>query len=391
MTKEPFAWSRERVSVAAYFAVLGLVCATWGSSIDDMKLLLGLDEAEQGWLLLSGPVGNLVSFTFVSKLVTRIGSRRGVIVSSGLYIAAALGVAMCFLTRARLPFWCVAIAAMGMVGNIFNISVNAQGGIVERKAGRTIMNSFHAMFSVMGFVAASLAIGASSLGIPPGWRLVGVLAVGLAAHLAFLPGLPKDDDAVKKKEGEGLYMPDVRLLLIGLAALVIMGCEGSITDWVGVFYHDSLAAPPGRVKWGFCAVCAMMTFGRFVTDSLINRVGATIVLRLHSVLVAAGLSLALSTPWLGLSGLSLHVVATMGYAVAGYGISALVPILYSKANRTKAMPAASALTFVGSMGFLGYFMAPPLIGHVAHVTNLSAALAIFAVLILACLFLRLED
>lgn len=52
MTKEPFAWSRERVSVAAYFAVLGLVCATWGSSIDDMKLLLGLDEAEQGWLLL---------------------------------------------------------------------------------------------------------------------------------------------------------------------------------------------------------------------------------------------------------------------------------------------------------------------------------------------------
>jgi hypothetical protein len=55
------------------------------------------------------------------------------------------------------------------------------------------------------------------------------------------------------------------------------------------------------------------------------------------------------------------------------------------------MPAASAVTFVGSMGFLGYFMGPPMIGHVAHATSLSISLGIFAVLILACLFLRLED
>ena len=39
------AWSRERIAVAAYFAVLGVICATWASSIDDMKLLLGLNDA----------------------------------------------------------------------------------------------------------------------------------------------------------------------------------------------------------------------------------------------------------------------------------------------------------------------------------------------------------
>ena len=82
-------WSRERVSVAAYFAVLGLVCATWGSSIDDMKLLLGLNDAQQGWLLLSGPVGNLVSFTFASALVTRLGSRRSLVLATSAYLCAA--------------------------------------------------------------------------------------------------------------------------------------------------------------------------------------------------------------------------------------------------------------------------------------------------------------
>lgn len=356
-----------------------------------MKLLLGLDEAEQGWLLLSGPVGNLVSFTFVGALVARIGSRRSLIGACTLYIVAALGVATCFLARAPLPFWCVALAAMAMVGNIFNISVNAQGGLVERQAGRTIMNSFHAMFSAMGLVAALVALAASNVGVPPGWRLVGVLAVGLLAHLVFLPGLPKTDDTTAKKKGAGLCRPDAQLLLLGLAALVIMGCEGAIVDWVGVFYHDALGAPPGRVKWGFCAVCAMMTLGRFVTDPIVNRFGAAIVLRLHCALTAAGLALALCSPWLGVSGLALHAVATAGYAAAGYGISALVPILYSKANKTQAMPAASALTFIGSMGFLGYFVWPPMIGHVAHRTNLSVALGIFAVLMVSCAFLRLGE
>ena len=175
-------WSRERVAVAAYFAVLGLVCATWASSIDDMKLLLGLNEAQQGWLLFSGPIGNLVSFTFASALVTRMGSRRSLLLATCVYFASALGIAACFICRAPVPLWCVAIASLGGTGNLFNISVNTQGGIVERKAGRTIMNSFHAMFSVMCLVAGLLALVASNVGLPPGWRLMGVLAVAVVGR-----------------------------------------------------------------------------------------------------------------------------------------------------------------------------------------------------------------
>jgi len=383
-------WTRERVAVAAHFAVLGLVCATWASSIDDMKLLLGLNDAQQGWLLFSGPIGNLVSFTFASALVTRLGSRRSLVLAAFAYFVSALALAACFLLRAPIPLWCVAIASLGGTGNLFNISVNTQGGIVERKAGRTIMNSFHAMFSVMCLAAGLLALFASLVRIPAGWRLVAVLAVSVAVHLAFLSGLPAESDVAKKEKGAGLRRPDMALCLLGLAALVIMGCEGSINDWVNVFYRDSLHAPESRVKWGFCAVCAMMTLGRVVTDGFVNRFGAVRVLRVYCVFVAVGLGIALGSPFTGLRGLPLHLLATAGYAVAGYGISALAPILYSKANRAKSMPAASAVTFVGSMGFLGYFMGPPMIGHVAHATSLSAALGIFAVLILACLFLRLE-
>lgn len=384
-------WSRERMSVSAYFAILGLVCATWGSSIDDMKMLLGLTDSQQGWILLSGPVGHLVSFTFASTIVTRLGSRRCLVLAVCAYLFAALCMAACFFFRAPVPFWCAAIAALGGTGNIVNISVNTQGGIVERRAGRTIMNSFHAMFSLLCLAGGLLALFTAAWRVPVECRFLAVIAAALVAHLAFLPGLPRESDVLKKKKGEGLRRPDMPLFLIGVAALVVMGCEGSISDWVGVFYRDSLNAAGGRAKWGFCAVAAMMTLGRFVTDRFVNRYGGVRVFRVHSVLVAAGLAIALLSPFSGLSDLPLHVLATAGYAVAGYGISALVPILYSKANRTRSMPAGSAITFVGSMGFLGYFVWPPMIGHVADATNLSLSLGIFAVLILVCLFLRIDE
>ena len=378
-----------RAAVAGYFAILGLVCAAWMSSIDDLKVLLGLDAARFGWLLVSGPCGNLVSFTFASALLARLGSRRGLVLFVTVYLLAGFGLAACFLLKAPIPVWCVAIAAFCCCGNLFNIAVNTQGGIVERRLGTPIMNSFHGMFSALCLLGGLLALVSSTLAISPGVRILGTLVLATLAHLALFRDLPADDTPVRMRK-KGGHRPDRALFALGLAALVIMGCEGAVSDWVGVFYRDSLVAPETRVKWGFCAVMGAMTVGRFLTDRLVLRFGAGRILHIYSILVSLGLALALASPYLALTGLTLHFLATLGFVVTGFGISALVPILYSAANRTKAMPAASAITFLGSMGFLGYFLCPPLIGHVAELTSLSAALGIFAVLILGCLFVNPE-
>ena len=391
MLETAVGWSRERTAVAAHFAVLGLICATWGSSIDDMKLLLGLDERELGWLLFSGPVGCLISFAVAGAMSTWLGSRPGLALFTGLYIASAAGDVVCFLARAPIPFWCAATACLAATGNLFNISMNTKAGIVEREAGRTIMGSFHAVFSLMCLVASGVAVLASYLGIPPEWRLAGVLAVAVATHLAFFPWLPKKhDEAVKNKHG-GLQFPDATLLALGLAALVVIGCEGAINNWVGVFYLDSLAAPPGQVKWGYCAVGATTALGRLLMDPLVNRFGADRVFRAYSLMVAIGLSTAVLSPFLGISALPLALTATAGFGVAGFGISALVPILYSRANKTTSMPAASALTFVSATGFLGSFMSSPVIGYIADRSNLSVALGVFAALILLCIFFKMDS
>lgn len=378
-----------RIAVAGYFAILGLICASWVSSIDDLKVLLGLEASELGWLLVSGPCGNLVSFTFASALFARIGSRRGLILAVSVYLLTSLALACCFIFRATIPFWCVTLAAFSGFGNLFNIAVNTQGGIVEKRLGQSIMSSFHGMFSITCFAGGFLTLGSTLIALPAGYRIALTVVIATIAHLVLSRYLPIDEQSHLEQK-KGWRRPDRALISLGLAALVIMGCEGAVSDWVGVFYRDSLIAPASRVKWGFCAVMGAMTIGRFITDRLVTRWGAKRVLHAYCGLVSCGLLLALSSPYLTLSGLSLHLIATIGFAVTGFGISALVPILYSKANRTTSMPPASAITFLGSMGFLGYFMGPPLIGHLAELTSLSLALGLFAALILGCLLIDPE-
>lgn len=383
-------WTRARISVCAYFAILGLVCAAWASSIDELKILLGLDEGQTGWLLFSGPFGNLLTFFFASSLIARIGARRAVIFATTGYLLSAALLTFCFYRCAPIPCWCLSIACFGGCGNIVNISMNTQAGVVEKRLGQPIMSSFHGIFSLMMFSGALLTLTTTALQIPVALRLS--VTVGLAAllHLAFMSSLPADETplCVEDPASRNWHRPDRALVALGLAALVIMGCEASICDWVCVYFHDSLQASESQAKWGFCAVTGMMALARLAGDGFVRRFSAARVLHVDCLLVTSGLLLALLTPYASLSALPALLLATFGYAIAGFGIAGMIPILYSKVNRTKSMPPASALTFVGSMGFFGYFFGPPLIGHLAKMFNLSVALGLFAVLILSCLLVN---
>ncbi len=381
--------ARNSLAVAVCFGVLGLVCTAWASSIDDLKVLLGLTASQQGWLLLSGPAGSLASFSFASPLLVRVGARRCARAVGWLYLVAALAVAACFRFRAPVPFWCLSLAFLGGMGNLVNISINTMGGTVERRLGRSRMNAFHGLFSLMCLVGGLLTLGCSVAGVSVAARFLGVLAVAAVAFALSVRFLPEDEAASAPAAHVG-RRPDRALLLLGGAALVVMGCEGAVADWIGVFFRESLSVDERHVKWGFCALTGMMAFGRFSTGRLVDRFGSVRVFRTDALLVFAGLALALPAPCLMPPGAPLLALATAGFAVAGFGLSGLVPILYSKASRSTAMPPASAITFIGSAGFAGYFAGPPLIGHLAEWTSLSVALGVFALLMLFCVGLDIE-
>ena len=64
--------------------------------------------------------------------------------------------------------------------------------------------------------------------------------------------------------------------------------------------------------------------------------------------------------------------------IVGFGVSAIVPMAYNLAGHSKTIPTQQALTIVTSIGFLGFFLGPPVIGFIAQYSSLQTAFAIIS-------------
>jgi MFS family permease len=75
--------------------------------------------------------------------------------------------------------------------------------------------------------------------------------------------------------------------------------------------------------------------------------------------------------------------ALFGFFLVGFGVSSIVPMVYSAAGRSKVMTAGMALAAVSSIGFFGFLVGPPLIGILAGWSSLRLSFSIIALMGLA--------
>jgi MFS family permease len=62
--------------------------------------------------------------------------------------------------------------------------------------------------------------------------------------------------------------------------------------------------------------------------------------------------------------------------LVGLGVSSIVPTVYSTAGKYGKVPPGIALATVSGVGFLGFLMGPPLIGHIAEIAGLRYSFAV---------------
>jgi MFS family permease len=141
-----------RIAVSLLFFLQGLTFASWASRIPAIQQKLHLSESGLGIMLLSIPVGLLISIPFSGWSVARFGSRSVVVLSLIFY-----GLSLISLGLAHTHLQLIAcLFLFGFFGNMSNISVNTQAVGVEAIYGRSVMASFHGMWSVAGFTGATI-------------------------------------------------------------------------------------------------------------------------------------------------------------------------------------------------------------------------------------------
>ncbi|MGB3617858.1 MAG: MFS transporter [Catalinimonas sp.] len=356
-----------RRAVGTFFFLQGFIFATWGTRIPHVQQALGLGEAALGAVLAALPAGMLLSLPVAGWAVGRFGSRTVAAWASPAYAAILV-----VIGTARAPWQLAAVLfCFGVAGNFHTIAINTQAVGVEARYRRSIMAAFHGLWSLAGFLAASLGTYFIALRM----STLAHLAVGAAVAVALYSVAHRyllAQDVGQDTQRPPFVWPDAPLRWLSAVAFCGMVCEGAMFDWSGVYFQTVVRPDARLVTLGYVAYMATASGGRFVGDWLANRLGVRLLLRINGILIACGLLLSVSFP---------HVVtATIGFLIVGAGTSTVVPMLYSLAGRSDTLAPGMAIAAVSSVGFLGFLLGPPLIGFLAEGIGLRWAFAGIAVL-----------
>lgn len=356
-----------RITVSSFFFLAGLCFSSWASRIPDIQLKLHLNNAALGAVLLGLPAGLLVSLPVAGWLVAKFGSRIIVICAAMAYACTlpALG----FVQSTAQLVACLFV--FGMFGNMLNISMNTQAVGTEALYERSIMASYHGLWSLAGFSGAAIGTLMVGLGLPPSIHFLIVCGMSLLIVVFGWKHL-LTEDANKDEKLPIFAKPDRSLIYLGLIAFCSMICEGAMFDWSGVYFKKIIQPEKGWVTAGYAAFMSTMATGRFIGDWVTTRIGKKRTLQWSGALTATGLLIAVIFPF--------FVPAVLGFLLVGAGVSSVVPLIYSSAGKSTVLSPGVAIAAVSTIGYLGFLFGPPCIGFIAEMSNLRISLALIAVL-----------
>ncbi len=358
--------STHRIAVGALFFIQGIGFSSWASRIPTIQDKLNLSETELGLVLFIIPVGLMFSLPISGWFVSRYGSRQVVIASIVCYFTTLVFIGLSSSILQLL----MALFAFGLFGNMVNISLNTQAVNVEALYSKTIMSSFHGLWSIAGFSGA--AIGTLMIGqqVEPAYHFLIAATLSLLILAIFARNIIHSDSGTKS--GGKFVWPDRPLVLLGLISFFSLVCEGAMFDWSGVYFKKVVLAKENWMGAGYAIFMCSMAAGRFIADKLVARLGLKQMLQINGVLTATGLLISVFFPTL--------VTAMIGFSMVGFGISSVVPLVYSAAGKSKILSPGTAIATVSSIGFIGFLVGPPVIGLIAGAFDLRISFFVIAMM-----------
>lgn len=364
LTKTP---RQIRIANALFFFVSGFGYTTWTSRIVYIQQSLHLNEALLGWALLALPAGLMITMPITGRMLATFSSSRIMLVGA---VAFNLMLGLLGFTTEYWQFIAI-LFFFGSSRNILNLSINTQSVGVQKLYKKSIITTFHGIWSFAGLSGSVFSLIMASFKVPPTWHLLVVsIVLCLVAFLAWPNTLHEKPEPQERKPIFSL--PDKELLKFALICFSSMACENVMYDWSGIYIFKAVHATKVVATAAFVVFMIAVTIGRFVGDHIVNRKGIKIVMKYSGALIVSGFAIAIAFPYI--------IPTIAGYALVGLGVSCMVPLVFSVAGRSKSMSGGPAIAAVSTVGYLGFLLVPPLVGFVAQAANLRWAFSFIAVL-----------
>ncbi|MEV7398395.1 MFS transporter [Aeromicrobium sp. NPDC092404] len=356
---------RTRASVAAGFALQGLVFAaivTQAPRIKD-KFDIG-DGGLTGILVLVAVVSGVGSVLagLVAERRTSAAAFRLALVTIGLG-ALLVGVAP------TLPLVVAAFVVYGLGVGAVDAGMNMQGVRVQQAYGRSIMASFHGMWSIAGIAGALFAAGVAEIELPLGLSLAVIAAITWATVVVASPHFIRVKEHDPGLSAAGLDLPWRPVLVFGLVVLLFYAADTGILTWSSVYLEDALDAGTSVAPLAYGAYQAGALLSRFGGDFVVRSIGARKVVVMGTVVGVVGLAVVVTAV--------SPAMAIGGFFVTGLGLAILAPLSF--AALAGAVPAASldvAIARMNIANYVGAILGGGLIGAAASADHLRWAFVI---------------
>ena len=374
-----------RVGAAAFFLLTGVISASWASRVPAIKDGLGLSDGQFAVALLGLEGGAVIGLQLGGLVAPRTGSRKALSASLLAFSGALLGPAV----APSLLVLAVSLFLFAALNSVVDVAMNAQGVAVQRLMGRPVLSGMHAMHSLGGVLGAGAGALAARLGVEPSLHFLACAVVAVVAGLGVMPLLlPSRVDVEEESWGDESASTggmrrwfsgwSVPVAFLGALAFCFTLAEGAGLNWSAVYVADSLGTTEALGAIGLGVFLGAVTLGRLVGDRLVSRFGSVVVFRAGAVVAGLGFggALLVDAPIAGLVGLGL----------LGAGIANALPLAIAAGGNAPGETPATAAARVSTLGYLGSFVGPVIVGGLASLFSLSLALGLPALLVLATAF-----
>ena len=253
-------YRKAKLATSIAFVINGFSVGNFVSRIPDFKSELDISNGVLGGALLCASVGVLSALRPASRSSAKYGSGPVTKYSAFTLALAVPLVGLLF----NLPWFLFSLFIYGVLSSIHDLSMNAHAAALENKAGKRVLSTFHAMWSLGGLSGGAVGglIASTNVSIRVHAFVVGlvIFVIAFITRNWFLSAAA-DQHIYEKHEKRKTPRKFAILGLLGLCAAL---GEGAAADWGGVLARETFDSTPFMsalpyVFFAFTMVCGRLS------------------------------------------------------------------------------------------------------------------------------------
>ena len=360
---------RARWATAAVFTVHGSVTGSFAARLPWIAGHVGLDVGRLGIALLMPGIGALLAMPFSGRLAHRFDLRPLVAVTIAAWSAALV------LPTLPTTLWllCAVLLVFGAAAGLADMAMNAEGALVEKRLGMSVMSGFHGFWSIGVLAGSGVSAFAARQGVDARIEFLVVgTSLALAGAFAARRLVNDADPAADVDPPPAFALPTRPIVLIGLVGLCTVFGEQAGIDWSATYLRQELGASSSVAALAVSAFAIAMAATRLVGDRVVRRFGPVPTVRCAGVCALTGALVIIFAPGLD--------VGLAGFALLGIGTAVVIPLAFAAAGRVGPHPARS-IAGVAGIAYGGGLVAPGVIGGIASTSSLRTSFCVVAALV----------